>query len=180
MAKNQPPRKPKQTQFNTCVTGVNPMRTHGLGIWGNRRVVMGIRVDEKLKIEATKVLKLLFGSTCRGVEAYLAGLVATYHSQGIHGVNPSNTIDVRIDNLNIERNLKTRRKLIVEENIETVEVKQVKTVKKKQMVVNDLPDYSKMSLEELDKKHRLYQNIGQLGKSALIAAELKRRGVFKK
>ena len=70
--------------------------------------------------------------------------------------------------------------MVVEEDVETVEVKQVKTVKKKQMVVNDLPDYSKMPLEELDKKHRLYQNIGQLGKSALIVAELKRRGVFKK
>lgn len=53
----------KQTSFNASNTGVNPIRTHGFGVWGNRRVVMSIRIDEKLKIEATKVLKAVFVTT---------------------------------------------------------------------------------------------------------------------
>ena len=97
-----------------------------------------------------------------------------------NGVHFSNTVNqpIQIEKIVIERNLRPRRALELTE--ETTEIKQVKTVKKKQMVVNDLPDYSKMSLVELDKKHKLYQNMGRLGESALVVAELNRRGVFKK
>ena len=105
-------RRNKQTQFNSCNTGVNPMRTHGVGIWGNRRVVMSIRVDEKLKKQATKVLKAIFGSTCRGVESILATIIATYQQQEIDGVYPSNTSSkIEIANLNILREISSRRKL---------------------------------------------------------------------
>ena len=105
-------RKGKQTQFNSCNTGVNPIRTHGLGIWGNPREVMSIRVDSKLKTEATKVLKAIYGSTCRGIETHLAMLVATYKQQHIDGVYPSNTSGkIEIGNLNILREISSRRKL---------------------------------------------------------------------
>lgn len=96
--------------------------------------------------------------------------------QKVHFSNTQQPIN--IGQIVIECNLRPRRALEFTEEIE--ETTEVKTVKKKQLVVNDLPDYSKMSLEELDKKHKLYQNIGQLGKSGLIVAELKRREVFKK
>jgi antitoxin component of RelBE/YafQ-DinJ toxin-antitoxin module len=111
-------KKAKQTSFNLRNTGVNPIRTHGFGVWGNRRVVMSVRVDEKLKKEATKVLKAVFGSTCRGVEAYLAGLVATYQQQGVDGVYPRSTCN--IGKLVIERNLRSRRRM-VEEEVEVAE-----------------------------------------------------------
>jgi hypothetical protein len=102
------PQRPRQTQFNACNTGVYPVRSHGFGVWGNRRVVMSVRVDERLKKEATRVLKAVYGSTCRGIESYLAGLVATYEQQGVSGVYPSHT---SIGQLVIERNIRTRRKL---------------------------------------------------------------------
>ena len=170
---------PKQTQFNTCMTGVNPIRTHGMGIWGNPRKVMGIRVDEKLKKEATVALKAIFGSTCRGIEPYLASIVAMYHNREIDGVYPSNTLS--IGKIVIERNLRSRRKLLVpvEEVTETTEIKKVKRTKRK-LLVNDLPDYSNFSLKNLERAHRVAQNLGNLGTSALIASEFKRRGVIKK
>jgi len=102
---------PKQTQFNPCNTGVNPVRTHGLGVWGNERVVMSVRVDKKLKTAATRVLKAVYGSTCAGIETYLAGLVATYEQEGISGVYPSHT---GIGTIIIQRNLRERRKLETE------------------------------------------------------------------
>jgi hypothetical protein len=110
MTKTKHP-NPKQTQFNPCNTGVNPVRTHGLGVWGNERVVMSVRVDKKLKTAATRVLKAVYGSTCAGIETYLAGLVATYEQEGISGVYPRNT---SIGTIVIERNLRERRKLETE------------------------------------------------------------------
>ena len=104
-------KQPKQTQFNLSNTRVNPIRTHGLGVWGNRRVVFGVRIDEGLAKAAKPVLKAVFGSTCNGIETYLAGLIATYEQRGISGVYPSNT---SIGTIVIERNLRERRKLEVE------------------------------------------------------------------
>lgn len=116
--------KTKQTQFNACNTGVNPIRTHGFGVWGNRRIPKSYRVDEKLAEASKPVLQAIFGSECRGVEAFLAGLVATYEAQGIGGVYPTNTVE--IGKLVIERNLRSRRKLVVEEEIEeTTKVKRL-------------------------------------------------------
>ena len=145
---------PKQTQFNPCNTGVNPIRTHGMEIWGNPREVMSIRVDSKLKPEATKALKAIFGSTCRGVESYLASIVAMYHNREIDGVYPSNTLS--ICKIVIERNLRSRRKLLVpvEEITETTEIKKVKRTKRK-LLVNDLPDYSNYSLKKLERAESL-------------------------
>ena len=143
-----------------------------------KRLPMSIRINSELYKEFKQVSKALYGSTCRAVENFMAAVVFSAQ-QKVHFSNTQQPIN--IGQIVIERNLRPRRALEFTEEIEeTTEIKQVKTVKKKQMVVNDLPDYSKMSLEELDKKHRLYQNIGQLGKSALIAAELKRRGAYVK
>lgn len=106
-------RKTRQTQFNDSMTGVHPSRTHGFGIWGNRRVTWTIRIDEGLKKAAKPIIDQVFGSVCRCFESYVAGLVATYEQQGISGVHPSNTVE--IGTLKIERNLRSRRKLVVEE-----------------------------------------------------------------
>ena len=45
-----------------------------------------------------------------------------------------------------------------------------------QIVVNDLPDYSGYSLEKLDRLHKIYRNLGAVGQSALVVAELRKRG----
>jgi len=155
------------------MTGVNPIRTHGLGIWGNRRVVMGIRVDEKLKIEATKVLKALYGSTCRGIEAYLAGLVATYQTQVIEGVNPSNTIS--IGKIVIERNLRPHRKLEVMEEV-AEKVTETKVVERVKRVVKTV-DYGKCDLEQLQKLYDRAVGSQNHVTHMMVAAEFNRRGL---
>ena len=81
-----------------------------------------VRVDEKLLAEAKPILKAKFGSTCRAIEVYLSALVATEKGCRINGVNPSSTIE--IGKLVIERNLRSRRKLVIEEEVvETVKVR---------------------------------------------------------
>ena len=120
--KHKPHPKPKQTQFNPSNTGVYPVRSHGLGCWGNPRVVFSVRIDKRLKKDATRVLKAVYGSTCNGIETFLAGLVATYEQQGISGVYPRNT---SIGQIVIERNLRERRKVetVTYEASEKVSVK---------------------------------------------------------
>jgi hypothetical protein len=102
-----------------CITGVNPseilglaektkVRTHGLGCWGNPRVVMGVRVDSELKKQFTAVSKRIFGSTCNPIESFMATIVASAQN----GVNFGTTVE--IGKIVIERNLRERRKLEVE------------------------------------------------------------------
>jgi hypothetical protein len=106
--------QPKQ-QNDDSVTGVNPCRSHGFGIWGNRRVVMGVRVDEELKKQFISVSKRVFGSVCNPVESFMATVVACAKD----GVNFGQTID--IGKIIIERNLRSRRKLEIREKTEVAE-----------------------------------------------------------
>lgn len=166
---SKPYPKTKQTQSNDSMTRVYSARTHGFGVWGNRRVVMSVRVDEKLKKQATKVLKAIFGSTCRGIETYLAGLVATYEQQGVSGVYPSNTIT--IENLNVQRNLRSRRKLVVEEETEVAETKPIprRRIKRRNF------DFSKYSLEQLERKLECARQSQDVVATQFLAFEIKRR-----
>ena len=100
------------------MTGVNPLRTHGFGVYRGKRVVWSVRVDEKLLKQAKPLLRAKFGSDCRGIELWLAGLVATQKGSELLGVNPSNTI--AIGKLVIERNLRSRRKMVVVEEEEEI------------------------------------------------------------
>jgi hypothetical protein len=103
------------------MTAVNPKHTHGTGIWGNPRVVMGVRVDEGLKKQFNLAAKALFGSTCNPIETFMAAVVGIYQNQELLRVNPSPTIN--IGEIKIERNLRERRKLTktvtLEEETET-------------------------------------------------------------
>lgn len=105
------------------LTWVNPERTHGFGVWGNRRIVFGVRVDEKLAEAFTSVAKAKFGSTCIAIEAFMAAVVSSNIASDTRGVNPSITID--IGTIKIERNLRERRKLtkddVVGEEVEATE-----------------------------------------------------------
>jgi hypothetical protein len=98
-----------QTQQSRSITTVNPVRTHGVGIWGNPRVVMGVRVDSELKKRFKQVTKRVFGSTCNPIESFMATVVSCAES----GVNFGNTIE--IDKIIIERNLRERRRFVVED-----------------------------------------------------------------
>jgi len=107
------PTKPKIKQLRLdSMTGVNPKHTHGLGIWGNERVVMGVRVDKGLRKEFKQVAKAKFGSTCNPIESFMAGVVGAYRHDLELGVNPCNTVS--IGEIKIERNLRERRKLEVD------------------------------------------------------------------
>lgn len=110
--------KPEKTSTQSdSITGVNPSRSHGVGVWGNRRVVVGIRVDEGLYSAFKPVAQSVFGSTCRAIEAFMATIVAC----SSEGVNFGKTIE--IGKLVIERNLRARRRLVVEEEVEVVDRK---------------------------------------------------------
>ena len=52
----------------------------------------------------------------------------------------------------------------------------VEKTKKPGIVRNDVPDYSEYSTERLTVLHKQYWNLGHVGKSALVFAELKKRG----
>jgi len=114
----RPPHKrarDKQTQFDSSAR-VIPKRTHGVGMWGGERKVVNIRIDEKLYKATKPFLKRYFGSVCGAIEPYLASIysIATTNKlNGENGVIPSITVD--INNINIRRHLKARRKFVVDE-----------------------------------------------------------------
>ena len=97
------------------ITGVNPVRSHGLGIWGNPRAVFGVRVDSELKKRFVSVSRRVFGSTCVAVESYMATIVGCVEQAEKLGVNPSKTVSIQIGEIKIERNLRERRRISVEE-----------------------------------------------------------------
>ena len=77
---------------------------------------MSIRVDKGLKKQFTLASKALFGSTCNPIESYMATIVGFYNNQTNLWVNPSHTKTpvVNIGEIRIERNLRERRKLVVD------------------------------------------------------------------
>ena len=96
------------SKHHDSITEVNRKCNHGLGVWGNPRVVMGVRVDSELKKRFKQVAKRVFGSVCNPIESFMATVVSCAESK----VNFGNTVEV--GTIVIERNLKERRKLIVE------------------------------------------------------------------
>ena len=131
--RKQHTRKIKFKQTNLCsITGVNPPRTHGLGIWNSERVVVGIRCDKKLYQAFKPLAEQFFGSVCRPIETFMATIISTVNNNKLNngvGVNPSLTID--IGKLVIERNIRSRRRMVVEEEkevVEKVEVNQERVV----------------------------------------------------
>jgi hypothetical protein len=165
-----------QKQTQDCMTNVHFSEYVKTEWKGGKRLPISIRINNKLYEEFKRVSKQLYGSTCRAVENLMAVTVLSAR-KNVHFSNTQNTI--RIGELHIERPVRPRRYLPMQE-VEEVTVKTVTEKKTKKIVVDDLPDYSSMTLERLDKLHKLYQNMGEVGRSALVVAELKRRGVFKK
>lgn len=100
-------KKNKQITLDGSQTNVN------FGVWGGARKVVGIRIDENLYKAFKPVARRVFGSVCRPIEAFMAS-VLTMQAEG--NVNFGNTVE--IGKLVIERNLRSRRRLVVEEETE--------------------------------------------------------------
>jgi hypothetical protein len=107
-------KKPKQNKQH-IQTNVNPERPHGVGCWNGRRKLVGIRVDEDLYKAFKPVAKRVFGSVCRPIESFMVSILALQES----GVNFGSTI--KIEKQIIERNLRPRRKLEYEVEVEDVD-----------------------------------------------------------
>jgi len=121
-------RKPNQTILNPDSSlWVNPVRTHGFGVWNNPRVSTSFRMDSKLAAAFKQFLIAKFGSTCRGIETIAVALLASSKVQTDIGVNPlttSNITQIHFDPITIERNVRTRRKLVVSEEEEIREIRE--------------------------------------------------------
>jgi|YelNatPaOPRAMG01_1025707.scaffolds.fasta_scaffold07009_7 hypothetical protein len=172
-------------QTHDSITGVNPKRTHGFGLWGNERVVVGIRVDKELYLRFKSVSKRVFGSVCNPIESFMAAVVGLAEN----GVNPSNT--VRIGRVVIERNLRERRKqvrgdLVGLRGVEVVEEPKgegevVVSKPKAEGVVVSKPkrrlDYSGWSVEELKRELVRLREVGDSVSAQFVVWELRKRGV---
>lgn len=111
----------KQTNFDSNGAVYRPSR-HGVGLWGNPRVPMTVRVDAKLKQRAKQYLIRKFGSTCRGIEAIFAALLKADDIQQQTTVYRQPTTSINFEKVVIERNIRSRRKMVVEEEREVTEI----------------------------------------------------------
>ncbi len=164
------PQTPQQQADST--TGVNPGRTHGLGVWGNQRVVMSVRVDSELKKQFKSVAKAVYGSTCNPIEAFMATVIGCYETSQPARVYPSLTIG----EIRIERSLRERRKLTLAPGLvsEAVDRVQGNVERLKAASVEILrPNYREWSLEKLRFEWSRRQSWDRVG----IIGELRRRGV---
>ena len=118
------PKKPE----DASKTGVHPSRKHGVGIWGNPRVPMTIRVDEGLKKAFVSFSKRVFGSVCLPFEGIMAGILGVVVEAEKRGVYPSATVPLKLDvgKIVIQRKLRSRRNLEIIEETEIVEEVAVK------------------------------------------------------
>ena len=121
------PKKPKRRkQQRSSKTGVysvgGKVRGEYTGLWGNARVPFTVRVDEEIKRRFTDFCQRVFGSVCLPVEVIMAGVLGSVVEVEKHGVFPGSNVPLKFDvgKIVIERNLRTRRKMVVEEEVETV------------------------------------------------------------
>jgi len=113
--KKKKPREDSTTRAYPSFGGKE--RKHGTGIWGGRREVTSIRLDTDLYHAFKPVAMHYFGSVCRPMECFMASVLGLAKE----GVSFSNTITIE-GGLHVERNLRPRRKLVVDESIVDDEV----------------------------------------------------------
>jgi len=165
-------KKPPTTK--PCSEKVHFLKSDAYKYMSGERKPTGIRVDSGLYKRFKQVSKASFGSTCRAIEICMIAIIETAE-KGVHFGNTVNQ-PIQIEKIVIERNLRTRRSLPFQD-FEITRNEPVKIERSKRPVIeSDLPDYSKFSTEKLKMKHRAAWNLGKVGKSALIFAELKKRG----
>ncbi len=79
------------------------------------RKTFGFKCDTGLKEAFKPVAKQYFGSICRPLECFMLAVLAIRKEQ----VNFGET--VKIENLHIERNLRSRRRMVIDEEITVIE-----------------------------------------------------------
>jgi len=97
-----------QNSKHDSITNVNFSDYAAVRYFRNRRVVLGVRVDEGLAERFKQLAKQVYGSVCRAVEVYMVNFIEACE----RGVNFCYTSKpVKIEKVVIERNLRPRRKL---------------------------------------------------------------------
>lgn len=122
----------EEQEISSVQPRVNPgVRTHGVGVWGNERIVMGVRVDGELKESFKRAAVALYGSVCNPVEGFMVAVVEAYKGLGEgSGLTPGLTVGnrpevkVEIGNFHVERLLRPRRKLDPVPHQEVVEARE--------------------------------------------------------
>jgi len=117
MTKNQKQHKnvSKQNSPTSSITNVNFSDYAACRYFANRRVVMGVRVDEGLAKRFKTLAKQVYGSVCRAVEVYMVNFIEAAE----RGVNFCYTSKpLKIEKVVIERNLRPRRKLEVVDDVD--------------------------------------------------------------
>jgi len=113
-----------QNNNQDCISKVNLLDYIKMEWKSDKRVVASVRVNSDLYKEFKTVSKQLYGSTCRAGEFFMASVVLATRNK----VNFSHTQQpIVFGHVTIERNIKTRRKLIVEEETEIETVMDSKT-----------------------------------------------------
>jgi len=98
---NTRPKAPDSTKTNDSVTRVN----YPQSVFSGTRKTVGFKCDTGLYAAFKPVAKAYFGSVCRPLECFMIAVLALQKER----VNFGETI--RIEKLNIERNLRPRRNL---------------------------------------------------------------------
>ena len=132
----------------------------------------GIRVDSGLYKRFKQVSKAIYGSTCRAIELYMIALIETAE-KGVHFSDTQHPI--KIENIVIERNLRSRRNLEVIEEV-AEKVTETKVVARVKRVVKDV-DYSLYSLEKLQQDYDRAVGSQNHVKQMMVRAEFNRRGL---
>lgn len=102
------------TNKQDSITNVNFSDYAAKAYFANRRVVMGVRVDEGIAKRFKLLAKQCYGSVCRAIEVYMVNFIEATE-RGVNFCYTSKPIN--IDKIVIERNLRSRRKLEFEEEV---------------------------------------------------------------
>lgn len=186
-SKSHSPRQPRQSSTkNKSISASDSSMTKDFFFdyvkkeWkSDKRVPATVRVNKKLYLEFKQVSKALYGSTCRAVEAFMAVTVLSARQKAFFSHTVSQPVPIHIGEIHIERNLRPRRSLPLQD-FEVHEESEAVVVQKskKPVSLKALPDFSKFSTERLKQLHVQAKNSGQVGRSGLIAYELKKRGIY--
>ena len=141
----------KTVSNSDSLTAVYRGGNHGVGIWGGRRVVMSIRVDEKIKQEWTVFAQKTFGSTCKALETIMVAMMRADVKLQNDAVYRGSTVNVNFEHIRIERNLRARRNLPVQD----CEIEELKEQKRRMEIDRELNELERHYSEVLELWARL-------------------------
>lgn len=117
---NKPSDSDKAKQSNDSSTKVHFSEKGAYKYVKGKREPISIRINRGLYSRFKPVAQRVFGSVCRAVEIYMVTIIETAET-GVHFSNTEQPIN--IEKIVIERNLRPRRKLVSEGEVEQEVVK---------------------------------------------------------